>query len=165
MTAAILAAFSAAAPPQRALAGHFTVTACGDAPSNANNAWVPHVTNDATLGVTSACGTGGDYGGLTVPEDTGVGGNARLGDEAFWTLTTAESTRVTAFSVKRWGHVLFDEDWRPEIRADNIRLENFTVAVMTDECSFGASGGNSRSTFSELAAEVLRVGGRCVPSG
>ncbi|MFP5372963.1 MAG: hypothetical protein ACLGI3_19780, partial [Actinomycetes bacterium] len=140
--------------------------ACDHAPDGAtNNAWVYGETVAARFDHGNGCADapGGEYGGLYVRETFNTAGNVPGGAAAYWTLIAPSGTTISAITYARHLRTYSDATWRAELRADDVVLEGCQVPPLDEWCHLGSTGGSSR-TFSNLAANVLRVGARCAPS-
>jgi hypothetical protein len=150
--------------PSSATAADYEVLACGAAPANANASWTATNTNVAKVQTSSACGAGGDYGGLVARDVLGVPSTGTAGANAFWSFTAPAGTTIAALTYDRLLASFGDSGWLVQLRrADGTVLEDCSDAPPgSDTCTLGTRGGGGYVTVPAASTTRLDFGVWCI---
>jgi hypothetical protein len=153
-------------PASDAAAGTYEVAACGFAPSNVNASWISTNTNDAALTTSSACGSGGDNGGLVARDLLGAGSVGTAGSNASWTFGAATGTTIASIAYDRLLYSNGDSGWLVQLRTGSgtVLDDCSDSPAGSTSCTKGVRGGGSTVTYSAGDTSRLEFGVWC-PSG
>jgi hypothetical protein len=151
-----------------ASAGTYAVRACADSGTHANHSWTAHNNDEGPgqLETGGGCGTTGDYAGLFGRDALTCDSVCALpvvGASAGWRFSAPTGTTVTNLSYSRWLYKADDDNWDPELLADNVPLETCSIAYPGYSCTVGAPGGG-RVNVAISRSSSLDVAASCAPN-
>jgi Bacterial Ig-like domain len=158
---ALIAAVLAGAPGI-ARAGAYSVFACADAATGANNSWF--LANTAPTKVDAADGCGQtDADDALVIRDVLAVSDSSVGAGASWTFNAPAGTVVRGVSYSRWLYKSPDDNWEVTLTDDGSILETCRITYPADSCSVGTTGGSRTAKVVPDTASIS-LGVRCAPN-
>jgi hypothetical protein len=146
----------------------YDVTVCGDAPGKAVRSWSSANSQTDTLETDSACGAGGDFGGLAALDRLQTPSNTPPAAHAEWSFVAPGGTTITRAAVERYVGKELTNSWTVFGRLDD--------QPAFDTCDFDPStasgcfvgfpggGGGSRVVLESVNGTRLTYGIACTPS-
>jgi hypothetical protein len=151
-----------------ARAGSFAVTACGDAPSQANNSWVAFNTAPTYLQTSTDCSSGPSSGeepftsGLAASDVLGLSTLVPQNASAGWSFTAPPATTITSATLQRDLYKSSPPGWQLFVDEQGTPLPGQDCSIPTGAFECETSGSLN---LPDINATALTVGLSCQSTG